>query len=123
MLLTCNTCSSSIRHGYIDEDESDYEDEEVQENPASSGQDHSEYHGKGWKPKKARAVEPASTILGLDVNMHSIPTEQHDMHADRQAIWEEQPLDEDTEPVTESEHSTSTLHEPQPLQASRSGLV
>ena len=115
----------SIRHGYIDEGESDSEDEEDDENPASSGQDRSEYHGKGWKPKKARAVEPAGTISGLDEDMHSTPPEQHNtqLQTDRQAIWEEQPSDEATEPVTESEHSIGTVYDQEPLQASRSGPI
>ncbi|KAA6428647.1 MAG: dyslexia susceptibility 1 candidate protein [Trebouxia sp. A1-2] len=91
--------------------ESDYEEEQVEAMPASLDQDHSDYHGRGWRPKKARAVEHAGVSPAMNDDAQQPLTEPHDVQQDdsKQAIWKDQPAGEYTQLATGSQQSSSTL--------------
>ncbi len=99
--------------------ESDYEDEQVEAMPASLDQDRSDYHGRGWRPKKARAVEHAGTTPVMDDGMQQPPVELQNVQQDdsKQAIWEDQPAGEHTQLATGSQQSSSTVHDLESSQA------
>jgi len=99
--------------------ESDYEDEQVEAMPASLDQNCSDYHGRGWRPKKARAVEHAGTTPVMDDGMQQPPVELQNVQQDdsKQAIWEDQPAGEYTQLATGSQQSSSTVHDLESSQA------
>ena len=96
-----------------DSAESDYEDEQVGAMPASLDQHHSDYQGRGWRPKKARAVEHAGVTPAMDHGMQQPPFELHNVQHDdsKQAIWEDQLAGEYTQLATGSQQSSSTVHD------------
>ncbi len=80
--------------------------------PASLDQDRSDYHGRGWRPKKARAVEHAGATPAMDDGMQQQPlVELHDVQQDdsKQIVWEDQPAGEYTQLATGSQQSSSTI--------------
>lgn len=66
-----------------------------------SSQDSDQYHGKGWRAKKARV--PSQTIMMLHTN------EAHAADHDEQAIWSATAKPEVAEQDTTSEQSSSTV--------------
>ncbi len=99
--------------------ESDYEDEQVEAMPASLDQNCSDYHGRGWRPKKARAVEHAGATPAMADGMQQPPVELLHVQQDdsKQAIWEDQPAGEYTQLATGSQQSSSTVHDLESSQA------
>jgi len=91
--------------------ESDYEDEQVEAMPASLDQDHLDYHGRGWRPKKVRAVEHAGATSVMDDDMRQPLAEPRNVQQDsgEQAIWEDQPAGEYSQLAAGSQQSSSTV--------------
>ncbi|DBB00644.1 TPA: hypothetical protein ACH3X3_002324 [Trebouxia sp. C0006] len=99
--------------------ESDYEDEQVEAMPASLDQNCSDYDGRGWRAKKARAVEHAGATPAMADGMQQPPVELLHVQQDdsKQAIWEDQPAGEYTQLATGSQQSSSTVHDLESSQA------
>ncbi len=115
-MLSCTGCSSPAQTQTnselmrcTDQAESDYEDEDVDELPTTSKEDHTDYHGRGWRRKKAKAVGQKGT--SSDGVMHQ---EEADMQGiqesdDQQAIWGAPATSCSPQRAAESEQSSGTV--------------
>ncbi len=97
--------------------ESDCEDEQVGAMPASLDQDHSDYHGRDWRLKKARAVEHAAPVMDDDMQQPLVEPHNVQQKDGKQAIWEDQPAGEYTQLATGSQQSSSTVYDLESSQA------
>ena len=87
-----------------DQAESDYEDEDMVAPLQVTSQDNDQYHGRGWRAKKAR---------GCSSNASTLPTDDAEAHAAavaQQAIWGGTAEPGVKEQATTSEQSASTAY-------------
>lgn len=82
------------------------------ESPKVPNQDSDQYHGKGWRAKKARV--PSQTAVTLPAG------EAHIADQDEQAIWSAAAEPEVVEQDTTSEQSSSTVYADEAPVTSRS---
>ena len=96
-----------------DQAESDYEDEEMDKALATSTQDLEQYHGRGWRAKKAKgfkqsnAKQPAGDVSN---RVQSGQAQTQTDKPDQQAIWTDNAEAEPAESV-ESGQSSGTAYD------------
>lgn len=87
-----------------DQAESDYEDEDMVEPEQISTQDSDQYHGRGWRAKKAKGCSQTASMLSSD------GAEAHTAGPDQQAIWNATREIRVEQQKSTSEHSSSTAY-------------
>ena len=87
-----------------DQAESDYEDEDMVEPHHVSSQDCDQYHGRGWRAKKAKGCSQTASTISTD------DTETHTADPDHTAIWNATRETGVELQQSTSEHSSSTAY-------------
>ena len=108
---------------FADQAESDYEDEDEDE-PTKSSQDHDQYHGKGWRVKKAKGPSQTDTSVSTNAAMdHTPSTKDVGAGIEQQAIWNESVEAGSLEQPISSEQSSSTIYDQEASVTSRSACL